>query len=111
MAMATDLMNPDVRARIASRLLTIFGEGDDNAGREVPITQADIALLCNVSRKTINLELGWFAKTGAIAHTYGRLRLLDPEKLAGVAQGLREFRTLAVEIDTTETGSPPTKLV
>jgi CRP-like cAMP-binding protein len=89
MAVARDLMNPDMRARIASRLLAIFGRSPDGAGSDIGITQADLATLCNVSRKTINRELAELARIGAISRSYGRLVLLDPARLARVADGDR----------------------
>ncbi len=96
MTMARDLMNPDVHARIASRLLAIFGPGDDGIGSEIAITQADLASLCNVSRKTINQELARLEKAGAISLGYGRLSLLDPSKLEAAAKGGPEnFAALA----------------
>jgi CRP-like cAMP-binding protein len=38
MAIARDLMNPDIRARVASRLLAMFGPGPDDFVSEIVIT-------------------------------------------------------------------------
>lgn len=86
-AAARDLMNPNVGCRVASRLLAIFGGDPDSSGRTIAITQADLAGLCNLSRKTINQELARLEKTGAISRAYGRLALRDPDKLARIAHG------------------------
>ena len=88
---ARDLMNPDITARVASRLLAIFGRGgdsgDDPPAGQVAITQADLAMVCNVSRKTINQELASLAQAGLIRLGYGTLALTDVVALRRVARG------------------------
>jgi CRP/FNR family transcriptional regulator, cyclic AMP receptor protein len=91
LAAARDLMNSDVSARIASRLLAIFGPvdgvADDGTPPPIAITQAELAMICNVSRKTINHELAKLKDGGLVSLAYGRLTLTDTKglrRLAGV---------------------------
>lgn len=60
------------RARIAARLL-LFAEGDG----EAPLSQADLAELCGLSRKSANAHLASLEATGAITRGYGRISLRD----------------------------------
>lgn len=91
LAAARDLMNPNVPARIASRLLAVSGWTPDNKSLPpigpVSITQSDLAVISNVSRKTVNRELAKFAKLGLITQAYGGLLLDEPEGLYRIAKG------------------------
>jgi DeoR/GlpR family transcriptional regulator of sugar metabolism len=65
------------------------------------ITQADLASLCNLSRKKIKEELARLEKAGAISQGYGRVSLLNRARLEAVAQGDSGdlFATLCARID------------
>jgi len=90
MAIARDLINPDIHARVASRLLAMFSPGPGYVGREIVITQADLASLCNLSRKKINEELARLEEAGAISRGYGRVSLANVASLEAAAQGKSE---------------------
>lgn len=92
LAAAKDLMNPSIPARTASRLLAIFGWTGENElptmTEPVSITQSELAMMCNVSRKTVNRELANFVRLGLITQVYGGLILNDAEGLYRIAQGI-----------------------
>lgn len=68
------------RARIAARLL-LFAD-DDLA----PLTQADIAELCGLSRKAANAHIGALEAAGAIVRGYGNLRIKNPALLSRLVE-------------------------
>ena len=89
-SVARDLMNSDIRARIASRLVAICGGGAIRMGhRSMPIeiTQADLAMVCNISRKTANQGLAQLEKMGVLSRAYRKLFVTDIEALHRIASG------------------------
>lgn len=66
-------------ARIAARLMLFVDDG------EVPLSQAGLAELCGLSRKTANAHLSSMEAAGVIARGYGSIRLLDRAALARLA--------------------------
>jgi CRP-like cAMP-binding protein len=91
LAGARDLMIPDIGARIAARLLALFGHSNgstaDKPTRPVPFTQADLGIMCNVSRKTINHQLARLQKSGLVSLHYGKLVVNDVAGLRRIAVG------------------------
>jgi CRP-like cAMP-binding protein len=91
LAGARDLMIRDIGARIAARLSALFGHTSGSAAakptRPVAITQADLAMMCNVSRKTINHELAKLEKSGLVSRHYGKLVVNDVAGLRRIADG------------------------
>lgn len=81
-----DLLNPDIPARIAGRLISAVGWQPGGQAREVEVTQSELAMICNVSRKTINKELGHLSDCGLVSLAYGRLSVVDPVGLQEIAQ-------------------------
>lgn len=63
-------------ARIAARLRPFAESG------VAPLSQADLAELCGLSRKTTNAHLATLEAAGAIARGYGCIRLIDAAVLA-----------------------------
>ena len=63
-------------ARIAARLRPFAEDG------AAPLSQADLAELCGLSRKTTSVHLATLEAAGAIARGYGSIRLTDPDMLA-----------------------------
>jgi CRP-like cAMP-binding protein len=58
----------------------------DRAGTdEFPLTQEFLASMVGASRSSVNLTLGLFRKTGAIAHSYRTVRVLRREQLEAIA--------------------------
>jgi CRP/FNR family transcriptional regulator, cyclic AMP receptor protein len=88
---ARDLMNSDIRARIASRLIAISGGADvgyeEDGYGQIAITQADLAMVCNVSRKTVNQELAQLENMGVLSRAYRKLFVTDANALQRIAKG------------------------
>lgn len=94
LAAASDLFNPNLPARIASRLIALAGWGDDSPQPHlapVPLTQAELAMICNVSRKTISEYASRFAKLGLITQEYGGIVINDPARLKRISDGLESI--------------------
>lgn len=91
LSVARDLMNSDIRTRIASRLLAISGKADATNGEhrrgQLPITQADLAMVCNTSRKTVNQELARLERMGVLSRAYRKLLVTDLDALRRIANG------------------------
>ena len=68
------------RARVAARLAQLA-----NDKGEVPATQADLAEMCGLSRKSANGHILALAKRGWVAPGYRSLRVLDAAALRGIA--------------------------
>ena len=89
---ATDLLIRDSEARCAAALLRLGGcrrTGDHGtiASAEVPASQAELAMLTNTSRNTLNGVLGRFAEKGLITLSYRAVRIDDPVRLRQIADG------------------------
>jgi CRP-like cAMP-binding protein len=86
-AMAEDLVWLDLKGRLAKRLLDLGVQGPDGPAVVPPITQADLASMCGVTRESVSKTLMSFERRG-IVHREGRSYvLLDTEALARFAQG------------------------
>jgi len=78
-----------VRARIA-RLLLALAEGRRladraRAAREVSMGREEMALLIGTTRETLSRSLSQFAGRGAVELKNGKVRVLDPSILEGLA--------------------------
>jgi CRP/FNR family cyclic AMP-dependent transcriptional regulator len=75
----------DPTARIAAILLRLAGtrvhERLSDQQPELDVTQEDLALLANMSRGTVHTQLGRLEAAGLVACSYGRVRILDPDRL------------------------------
>jgi DeoR/GlpR family transcriptional regulator of sugar metabolism len=45
------------------------------------VTQEDLAVLANMSRGTVQTQLGKLESAGVIARSYGRVQILDSDRL------------------------------
>lgn len=87
-----DLQTPDAGRRLAAVLFRVLGAA------EVPIEEPagfrlshrQLGEMANVSRLYVGRKLAGFEAAGWIACGYNRIRLLDPEGLAGFAFGDEE---------------------
>lgn len=68
------------RGRIAARLLLFADRGD------APLSQADLAELSGLSRKSTNAHLAALEADGVICRGYGSIRVLDRSRLANLLQ-------------------------
>lgn len=77
-----DLQKPEVDRRIASVLqrTTRFG------GASIPLTQTDLGIMANASRKQVNAALRKFAESGWLAHTYRSVTIKDIDALREFAE-------------------------
>lgn len=89
---AADLLIRDSEARCAAALLRLGGcrrtsDPGMNGPSEVPASQAELAMLTNTSRNTLNGALGRFAESGFITLGYRAVRIENPARLRQIADG------------------------
>jgi CRP/FNR family transcriptional regulator len=80
-----DLLTPDFRLRLFSRLLTLAGRRIDRlppAGVIIPFSQEELALTSNMSRQRVHEILAELSKEGICELGYGHVILRDPKALA-----------------------------
>jgi CRP-like cAMP-binding protein len=88
---AVDLLIKDASARCAAALLRMAGrrwatDPDADLPSEIPVTQAQLAMLCNVSRKTFSRVVNEFAERGLVTVGYKSLTVNDPARLRLVVE-------------------------
>jgi CRP-like cAMP-binding protein len=74
------LTTNDVLARVSARLLSL-SLADDRGGRELAVTQSDLASMCRLSRQSVSSALRQLIDDGAIVSRYGKVAVTDNEKL------------------------------
>jgi len=90
MQIAADLLIRDASARCAAVLLRLAGRRwasgpDAGLPSEVPASQAELAMLCNVSRNTLSRVLRGLSARGLVTLNYRSLTVNDPARLRDVA--------------------------
>jgi CRP-like cAMP-binding protein len=90
MQIAADLLIRDAAARCAAVLLRLAGRRwasgpDANLPSEVPASQSELAMLCNVSRNTFSRIVKVFASRGFVTLDYKSLTVNAPARLRHVA--------------------------
>lgn len=78
-----------VERRVLRRLLAltdIYAGQTGEAGWEIPLTQDDLASLAGTSRATVNRVLRQAEEAGWVSLGRGRVRVLDPDRLARKAR-------------------------
>ena len=90
MQIAADLLIRDASARCAAVLLRLAGRRwtsgpDARLPSEVPASQAELAMLCNVSRNTFSRVLRGLSARGLVTLNYRSLTVSDPVRLREVA--------------------------
>ncbi len=90
MQVAADLLIRDSSARCAAVLLRLAGRRwasapEANLPSEIPASQTEIAMLCNVSRNTFSRALREFSSRGLVTLNYRSLTVNDPARLRDVA--------------------------
>lgn len=78
-----DLQIPDAARRIASVLQRATWIGE----RPIPLTQSEIGLMANASRKQVNAALARFAEAGWVKTDYRSITILNVDKLRRFARG------------------------
>lgn len=78
-----DIQNPDENRRIAATLCRIGGANDI----PIPLTQSELGLMSNASRKQVNSALKHFSEKGWISKSYRTVILHDITGLQAFASG------------------------
>jgi CRP-like cAMP-binding protein len=92
MQCAADLLIKDASARCAAGLLRLAGgrwaSGPEaDLPKEIPASQTELAMLCNVSRNTFSRVVKEFASRRLVTLGYKSLTVNDPVRLRAVAEG------------------------
>src|SRR5690606_12613114 len=90
MQIAADLLIRDASARCAAVLLRLAGRRwsagpDAGLPSEIPASQAEVAMLCNVSRNTFSRVLRDFSALRLVTLNYRSLTVDDPGRLRELA--------------------------
>jgi CRP-like cAMP-binding protein len=87
---SSDLMIPENERRVVAVLLRLcncrFPPPYGGPPQEVPLTQAELAAMSNVSRNTLGTILRSLQDAGLISIGYGKIRPLQPEKLRALVE-------------------------
>ncbi|WP_332688647.1 Crp/Fnr family transcriptional regulator [Bosea sp. (in: a-proteobacteria)] len=78
-----DLQKPQADRRIASVLQRTTWIGDV----PIPLTQSEVGVMANASRKQVNAALKRFVEAGWVAKTYRSITITDPGALSSFAEG------------------------
>ncbi|MGZ8580335.1 MAG: Crp/Fnr family transcriptional regulator [Actinomycetota bacterium] len=85
---ADDLVWLALKGRLAKRLLELATDDGPDAPLVVPpISQADLASLCGVTRESVSKTLAIFSRRGIVRRDGRRYLLLDPEALERLSEG------------------------
>jgi len=78
-----DLQKPEADRRIASVLqrTTWIGEAP------IPLTQSEVGVMANASRKQVNAAIKRFAEAGWLTNTYRSITITNPGALRRFAEG------------------------
>ena len=85
--LATDLMRPRARQRVASVLLHISGiRSSPDAGPVITtgISQSDLGALCGVTRTSVRIILKEFEDRGWVTFSYRHFCVQEPQALHGI---------------------------
>jgi CRP-like cAMP-binding protein len=85
--MAADAISLPPRQHIVARLLAAAAVGDSAEIPVVRISQDLLGEMIGVTRKTVNHHLSKLERDGLLKLGYGRIELLDLERLRAVANG------------------------
>ncbi|MEE4236712.1 MAG: Crp/Fnr family transcriptional regulator [Anderseniella sp.] len=90
---ALDLLVQDYRARLISRILTLCLVDLEAPGRkpiQLPLTQRELAEMCNLSRKSVQSYLSDMEKDGLCKVGYRSLEITNPAALVQLMRTLAE---------------------
>jgi CRP-like cAMP-binding protein len=80
-----NLTQPDSEVRVAQRLLTFMGVHDEARQNAFTFSQADLAIMCGLSRQTMSKVLSGLVARGIIALHYRRIEIVDVAALQDLA--------------------------
>ena len=78
------LTTNDVLTRLSARLLSL-SLADEQGSRELALTQSDLASMCSLSRQSVNAACRRLVDEGAIALRYGKVLVVNTDKLRQLA--------------------------
>jgi CRP/FNR family cyclic AMP-dependent transcriptional regulator len=81
----SNLIQPDSEVRVAQRLLTFMGLFGETRQRALTVTQADLGVMCGLSRQTMSKVLTGMVEAGIIAVGYRRIDIIDEGALYALA--------------------------
>lgn len=92
MQCAADLLIKDASARCAASLLRLASRRwptglDADLPAEIPASQTELAMLCNVSRTTFSRVVKDFARRRIVTLDYKSMTVNDPARLRAIAEG------------------------
>lgn len=90
MQIATDLLIRDTSSRCAAVLLRLasrrWASGPEaDMPSEIPASQAELAMLCNVSKNTFSRVVGGFSRQELVVLDYRSLTVMNPSRLRDIA--------------------------
>ena len=85
--LAADVLSLPPRQRLVARLLAAAVAGGPAEYPVVRISQELLGEMIGVTRKTVNLHLSGLEREGLLRLGYGRIEILDLERLRAVAHG------------------------
>jgi CRP/FNR family cyclic AMP-dependent transcriptional regulator len=80
-----NLTQPDSEVRVAQRLLTFMGLFGETRQKGLAVSQADLGVMCGLSRQTMSKVLTGLVDAGIIAVGYRRIEILDLARLKWLA--------------------------
>ena len=80
-----NLIQPDSKVRVAQRLLTFMGLFGEPRQMTLAVSQADLGVMCGLSRQTLSKVLAGLVEAGIIAVGYRKIDILDVVALRRLA--------------------------
>lgn len=81
----SNLIQPDSEVRVAQRLLTFMGLFGETRQKALAVSQADLGVMCGLSRQTVSKVLTGLVAHGVIAVHYRRIDIIDVAALQNLA--------------------------
>lgn len=81
----SNLTQPDSEVRVAQRLLTFMGLFGETRQKALAVSQADLGVMCGLSRQTMSKVLTGLVDAGIIAVGYRKIEILDVAALKRLA--------------------------
>jgi CRP-like cAMP-binding protein len=85
MTVISNLTQPDSEVRVAQRLLTFMGLFGETRQKALAVSQADLGVMCGLSRQTMSKVLTGLVDAGIIAVSYRRIEIRDAAALRQLA--------------------------
>lgn len=86
LAVVADLMASGPMARVSGRLLSL-SEAQADQARILPVTQAELASMCGLTRQTVNKVVKSLAKDGIVSTEYRQVTIRNRAGLERLARG------------------------